>query len=65
MSSDLHCERCGASLNPDNVTWLSLRTSDNGWLPPGTLAEHDPDNQGCFPFGSDCAKRALNNGQDW
>ena len=55
------CIRCSAELT--NPVWLVLRTSTStyhsieeaevaGWL-------DTDDDQGCFPFGSDCATKEI------
>jgi hypothetical protein len=52
------CHLCAAPLNPDKTIWLELHCVR------GTFHElNDPvpeaDSQGCFPFGTACAKKVL------
>jgi hypothetical protein len=40
------CEKCGATLNPNNIIWLPAYGKK----------------QGLFPFGKDCAKKIKRRG---
>lgn len=66
MNQPQNCERCGADIRPECATWLEHRSSDGSWhLPGATMAWNDPDNQGVFPFGAQCAEQTIKHGQDW
>jgi len=52
---DYICERCGKPITADTTVWLEMRISTGRYVPETTVLPDD-DNQGCFPFGSDCAK---------
>lgn len=64
MTSVVHkCERCGEILNPDKVVWLELSNTDDLYYEIKDLSEKSiPEghiSQGCFPFGSKCAKKQI------
>jgi hypothetical protein len=56
------CEQCGRKLNYDKITSLELDNTTGLYhsLEEGIPAGHT--SQGCFMFGSDCAKKILKNG---
>lgn len=60
-----HCTRCKEPIKANRVNWLELNNWTNEYTDPdkaGFLPEEQ--SQGCFPFGADCAKRALA-GEEW
>lgn len=53
-----YCEHCRRELHPDRIVWLTHRTSTGTYHVPHTQAWlGTDDDQGCFPFGPDCAKK--------
>jgi hypothetical protein len=50
------CERCQEILKPGNEVWLELDQRTNTYTDLEVPQEHS---QGGFPFGADCAKRAI------
>ena len=55
----IYCYRCGDKLNEAKAVWLVLSCRTDSFY--ATEAEVDATgcNQGCFAFGSACAKREL------
>jgi hypothetical protein len=58
-ADNLFCNRCDEPLKPERAVWLELDTHtgiyhSEGRFPEGGLS------QGCFEFGSACAKRIAN-----
>jgi hypothetical protein len=54
------CERCGEQLNPKTAVYLELSTKTGRYTDldqSGMLPESE--SQGCFPFGRDCAVKAI------
>jgi hypothetical protein len=54
----IYCERCKEVLKPDRIVWLEYSQTDQKYyrvLPEEHLS------QGCFPFGSGCAKIETQN----
>jgi hypothetical protein len=60
---DIHCERCGEKLDRAKAVWLELSNTTCLYHPDGKLPEGEV-SQGCFPFGSACARAVLKNGGD-
>ena len=50
------CERCSAKLNLDKIWWLEYDQRTGTYTDKEVPAEFS---QGGFPFGKDCAKKAL------
>lgn len=58
---DIHkCERCGEQLNPATLVWLELSFETNRYGAEGSVTAAE--SQGCFTFGSACAKAVLKAG---
>ena len=55
----LHCEHCGAKLDPKKVIWLELDQRTNTYTDQSVPEE---DSQGYFSFGIGCAKTILKRG---
>jgi hypothetical protein len=55
-----HCERCGERLKEDRKAWLELNNRTGIYAECGTVPPAE--SQGCFPFGSACARAVLANG---
>ena len=54
----IRCERCNEILIPKNVRWLELSIMDGNYYNSETFPiEHK--SQGCFSFGTTCAKIEL------
>lgn len=53
---DQSCTNCDRPIGA-GVVWLELNTRTLGWHTPGSVPEDE--SQGCFPFGPDCARAAL------
>lgn len=49
-----YCTRCGEELNEAKAVWLELDTRTNTYTADPVPEKHS---QGCFIFGSACAKR--------
>lgn len=54
------CERCGDRLNEDRKVWLELNSHTGRYAECGTVPTAE--SQGCFPFGSACARAVLASG---
>ena len=54
---DHYCERCGEKLKYDKIVWLEMNFKDGKYYKNGTVPENE--SQGCFAFGSACAKQTL------
>lgn len=54
------CERCGENLDPAKAVWLELNARTGRYAEAGTVPE--PESQGCFAFGSACARAVLKAG---
>lgn len=52
-----YCTRCGEKLDPTKITWLELNTNTGYYNKEGEVPEEE--SQGCFAFGTACAKRVL------
>ena len=50
-----HCQRCGRTLEPDQIVWLELDQRTDTYVDPAIVRVPDEQSQGCFPFGADCA----------
>jgi hypothetical protein len=55
-----HCERCGETLDNAKAIWLELSTRTGRYAKAGSVPEAD--SQGCFSFGSACARAVLKDG---
>lgn len=51
------CERCGETLDNAKAVWLERSTRTGRYAKAGTVPE--PESQGCFAFGSACARAVL------
>jgi hypothetical protein len=62
------CELCGRQLHPERITFLVFDQGEPGGYITTEEAERrqfrddDPNNLGCFPFGSACARKVIDNG---
>ena len=56
------CERCGQDLNPALAIWLELNALTGKYSDPNVKPVPEGRSQGCFPFGSCCAKTAMKEG---
>ena len=59
LPQPIFCERCGEQLSRDSAVWLELNKWSGRFYQVGSVKEED--SQGCFPFGSACARDVLNN----
>jgi hypothetical protein len=50
------CERCGEDLHPNREVWLGYDQRTHTYTDKPIPPEHD---QGGFPFGRACARKAL------
>ena len=58
-----YCMECERELNPNRIVWLELNMySGNFHKEEGEIPEEE--SQGWFPFGSDCAKKLLNENKE-
>jgi hypothetical protein len=57
-----HCEHCDRKLNPKRITWLELNFVTNRYTDQPVPED---ESQGCFAFGSACARTVLKNGGMW
>lgn len=55
-----HCERCGDRLDNEKSVWLELNSHTGRYAEAGTVPEAE--SQGCFAFGSACARAVLKAG---
>jgi hypothetical protein len=55
-----HCERCGDRLDNEKAVWLEMNTQTGRYYECGTVPETA--SQGCFAFGSACARAVLKAG---
>lgn len=55
-----HCTRCGELLDAPNTVWLELNMRTGVYDAEGAVAHHE--SQGCFPFGSACARAVRASG---
>lgn len=53
------CSSCGKALNPKRTIWLELSIDDGCLYYPDQFPKNHA-SQGCFEFGSDCAKKVVN-----
>lgn len=60
LTSDQYCTRCGELLAPDKIVTLELSFKTGLYQHVGKIPADE--SQGCFPFGSACAKAVLKNG---
>jgi hypothetical protein len=57
----IHCTKCEAELDESRIVWLELNNWENTYhANEGEVPQEQ--SQGWFPFGSDCARRALKGG---
>lgn len=54
-----YCERCEQQLDPSQIKWLELNASTGKFSDPEKEPVPDGESQGCFSFGSRCAKQQL------
>ncbi len=52
------CSKCGKKLNPEKTIWLEYSITDGCVYDPNEFPKNH-DSQGCFEFGSDCAKKVV------
>lgn len=54
----IKCQECGKILNPKNgIKWLELSITDGNYY---TTFPQSHESQGCFPFGTSCATKKIN-----
>lgn len=56
-SREDYCERCGDKLDSAKAVWLELNFNTGRYSEAGTVPEAE--SQGCFAFGSACARAVL------
>ena len=59
MADDIYCERCGEQLVPDRIVWLELNGKTHRFERATKSTISEEDSQGCFPYGSTCARKVL------
>lgn len=57
MTDPLRCTCCNRVLKEGQETWLELNAVTHEWYSEGEFQPSE--SQGCFPFGTSCAKRRL------
>jgi hypothetical protein len=57
LRSEGFCILCGKQLEPNRTVWLEMRWDDATWHEVETVPQEF--SQGCFEFGTACAKKAL------
>ena len=59
FQADNDCERCGRTIKPGQEVWVEMGTNGTYYadgVPEGV------ESQGCFLFGSDCARKVKAQG---
>lgn len=57
MATEL-CTRCNKPLNEKKIKWLELSITDGNYYPTDIFPPLHK-SQGCFPFGTACAKQEI------